>query len=91
MTPEERSHPEILNGTRRRRIADGSGTEVRDVNQLIDQFNEMKGMMKKMSKLTGDGQDMSVQDLMSQITGGGGGGGRGRGRGGGGRPNPFAQ
>ena len=91
MTPEERSHPQILNGTRRRRIARGSGTEVRDVNQLIDQFNEMKGMMKKMSKLTGQGEDVSMQDMMQQLTGGGGMGGGGRGRPGGGGKNPFTR
>jgi signal recognition particle subunit SRP54 len=85
MTPEERSHPQILNGTRRRRIAAGSGTEVRDVNQLIKQFNEMKGMMKTMSKLTGQGRDVDVQDLMGEL--GGGGGGQ---RGGGGK-NPFTR
>ena len=53
MTPEERRHPAILNGSRRRRIARGSGTEVRDVNQLLRQFKEMKKMMKGMSRLSG--------------------------------------
>ena len=50
MTPEERSQPEILNGSRRRRIAKGSGTTVREINQLIKQFDQMKKMMKSMSK-----------------------------------------
>jgi len=72
MTPEERSHPEILNGTRRRRIARGSGVEVRDVNQLIKQFREMKKMMKTMSKLTSQGRSMNLQKLMGKFTGGGG-------------------
>ncbi len=53
MTIKERQRPEILNGSRRKRIAGGSGTEVRDVNQLIRQFNEMKKMMKKMNKMRG--------------------------------------
>ncbi len=73
MTPEERAHPEILNGTRRRRIARGSGNEVRDVNQLVSQFEEMKDMMKTMQKMTSKGQDVNISNLMDKITGGGGG------------------
>ena len=46
MTPRERRHPEILNASRRRRIAAGSGTTVQDVNQLIRQFEEAKKQMK---------------------------------------------
>lgn len=49
MTPEERRNPEILNGTRRRRIAQGSGTKVREINDLMKQFNQMKKMMKQFS------------------------------------------
>lgn len=48
MTPEERRKPEILNGSRRKRIADGSGTRIQDVNRLVKQFNEMKKQMKRM-------------------------------------------
>ena len=73
MTPEERADPDILNGMRRRRIARGSGTEVRDVNQLVEQFNEMKDMMKTMQKLTSQGRDVSMSNLMKKLTGGGGG------------------
>jgi len=73
MTPEERTNPDILNGMRRRRIARGSGTEVRDVNQLISQFEEMKDMMKTMQKMTSQGRDVSMSNLMNKITGGGGG------------------
>lgn len=51
MTPEERQNPEILTGTRRRRIAAGSGTTVREINDLIKQFEQMKKMMKTMSKM----------------------------------------
>ncbi len=69
MTPEERANPEILNGTRRRRIARGSGMRVRDVNQLVKQFREMKKMMKTMSKLTGRGQDAKLQQLMNRMGG----------------------
>lgn len=48
MTPEERRKPEILNGSRRKRIADGSGTRIQDVNRLVKQFKEMKKKMKRM-------------------------------------------
>ena len=58
MTEEERKDPSILNGTRRRRIARGSGTKVRDVNDLIKQFNQMKKMMKSMSKFGKMGRAM---------------------------------
>jgi signal recognition particle subunit SRP54 len=51
MTPEERRNPNILNGSRRRRIAQGSGTRVRDVNDLIKQFEQMKKMMKQFSNM----------------------------------------
>ena len=48
MTREERRKPQIINGSRRRRIAMGSGTRVQDVNQLLRQFDEMRKMFKKM-------------------------------------------
>lgn len=48
MTPEERRKPEILNGSRRKRIADGSGTRIQDVNRMVKQFKEMKKQMKRM-------------------------------------------
>ena len=48
MTPEERSNPVILNGSRKKRIADGSGSDVQEINQLIKQFNQMSKMMKMM-------------------------------------------
>jgi signal recognition particle subunit SRP54 len=51
MTPEERREPELLNGSRRRRIAKGAGTTVREINQLMKQFDQMKKMMKTMSKM----------------------------------------
>jgi len=53
MTKEERARPEIINGSRRTRIARGSGTEVADVNRLIKQFSEMQKMMKRMGALAG--------------------------------------
>lgn len=58
MTPEERQDPGILNGSRRRRIAKGSGTSVREINELIKQFDQMKKMMKTMSKMSKMGRAM---------------------------------
>ncbi len=51
MTPRERANITIINGSRRKRIAMGSGTRVQDVNKLLKQFGEMKKMMKKMKKM----------------------------------------
>lgn len=58
MTPEERENPDLLNGARRRRIAKGSGTTVREINELIKQFDQMKKMMKTMSKMGKMGRAM---------------------------------
>ncbi|MFN2395238.1 MAG: signal recognition particle protein [Bacteroidales bacterium] len=49
MTPEERANPVILNGSRRKRIAEGSGTSIQEVNRLIKQFGDTRKMMKMMS------------------------------------------
>ena len=51
MTPQERADISVINGSRRKRIAAGSGTRVQDVNKIIKQFAEMKKMMKKMKKM----------------------------------------
>ncbi|GAA0293176.1 signal recognition particle protein [Psychrosphaera haliotis] len=48
MTKKERKHPEVIKGSRKRRIAAGSGTQVQDVNRLLKQFTQMQKMMKKM-------------------------------------------
>ncbi|MGD8711270.1 MAG: signal recognition particle protein [Thiohalophilus sp.] len=50
MTPEERRKPDIIKGSRKRRIAGGSGTQIQDVNRLLKQFTQMQKMMKKMGK-----------------------------------------
>jgi signal recognition particle subunit SRP54 len=50
MTPAEREHPEIINGSRRKRLAAGSGTDISKVNQLLKQFDTMKKMMKTTTK-----------------------------------------
>lgn len=58
MTPEERKTPDILNGSRRKRVAEGSGTDIQQVNQLLKQFEEMRKMMRTMNKMQGAGLNM---------------------------------
>jgi signal recognition particle subunit SRP54 len=53
MTPHERRHPEVLNASRKKRIARGSGSQVSDINRLLKRFEEAKTMLKKMKKLGG--------------------------------------
>ena len=48
MTPKERSTPDLINGSRRKRIAEGSGTNIQEVNKLIKQFEDTRKMMKMM-------------------------------------------
>ncbi|HET7509813.1 MAG TPA: signal recognition particle protein, partial [Solirubrobacterales bacterium] len=66
MTPQERAHPGLINGSRRKRIAAGSGTKVQNVNQLVKQFDQMKVMMKSMA----NGRMPTPQE-MSRLAGGG--------------------
>ncbi|ACL25539.1 signal recognition particle protein [Chloroflexus aggregans] len=56
MTPEERRHPEIIKGSRRERIARGSGTSVQEVSQLVKQFQQMQRMMKQLAGKAGKGR-----------------------------------
>ena len=60
MTRAERANPQILNGSRRRRIARGSGRSVQDVNRLVKQFNSMQKMMKRMGRMEAGGRGMSM-------------------------------
>jgi signal recognition particle subunit SRP54 len=53
MTPAERTHPEVINGTRRQRIARGSGTSVQDVNRLLKQYAQLRKMMKQFKGMEG--------------------------------------
>ncbi len=53
MTPAERDDPNIINASRKKRIADGAGMKVEDVNRLLKQYDQMKQMMKKFSSMTG--------------------------------------
>lgn len=63
MTPYEREHPEALNGPRKKRIADGSGRSIQDLNQLIKQFEEMRKVMKTINKMRGSGAKMSMPKM----------------------------
>lgn len=56
MTPAERDKPHIINGSRRKRIANGSGRSIQDVNKLLKQFNMMQKMMKRMSRMEKQGK-----------------------------------
>jgi signal recognition particle subunit SRP54 len=64
MTPQERRFPAIINGSRKRRIASGSGNQVQDVNSLLKQHKMMTKMMKKIGKKGG------MAKLMQNIGGG---------------------
>ena len=54
MTPDERKHADVLDGSRRKRVAKGSGTTVEDVNRLLKQFVEMQRMLKMVGQMTGE-------------------------------------
>jgi signal recognition particle subunit SRP54 len=64
MTPFERKNPDVLNGNRRKRIAEGSGRGIQEVNQLMRQFEEMRKVMKTMNKLQGAGRSMKGLPFM---------------------------
>lgn len=103
MTKQERLHPKIINGQRRKRIAQGSATSVQQVNQLLKQWGEMNKMMSKMKQLTQAGKGgkkgmRQMRDMMRSFQqsngaagrgGMGGFGGFGGGMGGLGGKNPF--
>ena len=64
MTEKERQTPDIINGSRRKRLASGSGTDIQQVNQLLKQFEEMRKMMKNMSKMQGAGRSLKGLPFM---------------------------
>ena len=64
MTPHERKNPGLLNGSRRRRIAAGAGMKAQDVNGLLKQFEDMKKMMKTVTKMMGKGRDVNLGGLL---------------------------
>jgi len=69
MTPEERKKPQILNGSRRARIARGAGRPVQEVNQMLGQFKQMRKMMKRMSKHAPEMMRGARAPDISQMTG----------------------
>lgn len=71
MTPKERRFPDSLNGSRKRRIASGSGTQIQDINRMLKQHKQMQKMMKKMSKKGGMASMMRGLDSMKPPAGGG--------------------
>ena len=74
MTPKERRNPDVLNGSRKKRIAAGSGTQIQDINRLIKQHKQMAKMMKKMTAKGGMAKMMrGLGALKGQMPGGMGG------------------
>jgi len=71
MTPKERRNPDILNGSRKRRISMGSGTQIQDLNRLLKQHKQMQKMMKKMK--TKGGMANMMRGVSGMLGGGGGG------------------
>ncbi|WP_322813843.1 signal recognition particle protein [Chloroflexus sp.] len=68
MTPEERRRPEIIKGSRRERIARGSGTSVQEVSQLVKQFQQMQRMMKQLAGKGGKGRgDIDPNELLRRL------------------------
>ena len=65
MTKEERLNPKIINGSRKKRISNGSGTDTNAVNKLLKQFKMMTNMMKKMSK--GDQKAGMPPEIFNQL------------------------
>lgn len=66
MTLEERNTPELINGSRRKRIADGSGTSIQQVNNLLKQFEDMRKMMKTMNKMGGGKKGLANLKMFGQ-------------------------
>jgi signal recognition particle subunit SRP54 len=90
MTPQERTNPKIINGSRRVRIANGSGMTVMDVNQLLNRFADAQKMMKQMSGMMGlpGGRRKATKSPKNKRKGGKGGSSRPR-AGAGGFPAGF--
>jgi signal recognition particle subunit SRP54 len=78
MTPSERQRPDVIKGSRKRRIAMGSGTQIQDVNKMLKQFMQMQKMMKKMS---GGGMKKMMRGMGGMMPPGGAGGAGGMGGG----------
>jgi signal recognition particle subunit SRP54 len=63
MTREERENPDIINASRRKRIANGSGTSLQDVNRLLKQFEDMRKVMKQFSQMMGGNKGKALKKL----------------------------
>lgn len=66
MTINERENPDVINGSRKKRIANGSGTSIQEVNQLLKQFDQMRKMMKTMNKMGGAKRMMSGMNMFGK-------------------------
>ncbi|WP_432471829.1 signal recognition particle protein [Amphritea sp. HPY] len=75
MTPHERKRPDVISGSRKKRIASGSGTQIQDINRLLKQHKQMQKMMKKFS--TKGGMQKMMRGMKGMMPGGGGMGGPG--------------
>jgi len=67
MTPQERSFPDVIRGSRKKRIASGSGTQIQDVNRMLKQFSQMQRMMKKFGKGGMKGMMRKMASLKGQL------------------------
>ena len=72
MTPAERRNPDVINGSRKRRITLGSGTQIQDLNRLLKQHKQMQKMMKKAGKK--GGMEKMMRGMGGMMPPGGGGG-----------------
>ncbi|MGB5489043.1 MAG: signal recognition particle protein [Lysobacterales bacterium] len=67
MTPQERSFPDVIRGSRKKRIASGSGTQIQDINRMLKQFSQMQRMMKKFGKGGMKGMMRKMASLKGQM------------------------
>jgi len=65
MTPHERQNPDVLNGTRKKRISHGSGTTIQQVNHLMKQFGDMRKMMKSMNKMSDSKRSLAGMNMFN--------------------------
>jgi len=70
MTPQERRFPDVIRGSRKKRIASGSGTQIQDINRMLKQFSQMQRMMKKFGKGGMKGMMRKMASLKGQMPGG---------------------
>ncbi|MDX8392271.1 MAG: signal recognition particle protein [Mariprofundaceae bacterium] len=75
MTPKERRYPKLMNGSRKKRVAAGSGTTIQELNQMLKQFTQMQKMMKKMKGAKGKRMMAQMAGKLGGLGGGLGGGG----------------